>query len=342
MNLDELKAKVLKPYAHADQAKLYAPTVLDDGESAFFQLQLAYIQLQQLAIKHKPLRAMEFIPVTSEAPLGAESIKIRFYDLVGKAKVVHDYASDFPMANTYGIEKTFNIKSLGSGYQYSVQEIRRAQMAGTPLDQREAMAAQRTIDELHDSIAWMGDKETGLLGLLNYPGINTYTLGTGGTGKTIWSDKTPDQILADITGLVSTIRTATNGREIPDTLLLPQAKYMYLANTRLGAYNDMSILTYLKVNLKELGITTIDWINELANFKDATVSAAGNIDAGNTYANRMIAYKRDPEHLRLEIPMLFEMFPPERENLVYKVNCHARTAGVIVYYPLSIGVADGI
>lgn len=342
MNLDELKEKVLKPYAHADASRLQAPMILDDGESSFFILQLAYIQLQQLAIKHKPLRAMEFIPVTSEAPLGAESIKIRFYDFVGKAKIVHDYASDFPMANTYGIEKTFNIKSLGSGFQYSVQEIRRAQMAGTPLDQREMDAAERTIMELHDSIAWMGDADSGLLGLLNYPGINTYTLGTGGTGKTVWSDKTPDQILADITGLVTTIRTATNGKEIPDTLLLPQAKFMYLANTRLGAYNDVSILTYLRTNLKELGITTIDWVNELANFKYAAVSAAVNIDAGNTFANRMIAYKRDPMHLRLEIPQMFETFPPQQENLVYKVIAHARNAGVIVYYPLSVGVADGL
>lgn len=342
MNLDELKAKVLKPYPHADAARIQMPMVLDDGESAFFQLQLAYVQVQQLEVKHKPLRAMQFIPVTSEAPEGAESILVRYYDLVGKAKVVHDYSSDFPMANTYGIEKTFKIKSLGSGFQYSAMEIRRAQMNGTPLNQREAMAAQRTIDELHDQIAWMGDPDTGLLGLLNYPGINTYTLGTGGTGKTIWSDKTPDQILADITGLVTTVRTATNGREIPDTLLLPQAKYTYLASTRLGSDNDITILTYLKSSLKELGITTIDWVNELANFKGAGVSAAGNIDAGNTYANRMIVYTRDTEHLRLEIPTLFEMMPPQPKNMVYKVNCHARTAGVIVYYPLSIAVADGI
>lgn len=340
MNLDDLKAKVLAPYEHADANKVHKPMVLDDGESAFFQLQLTYIEVQQHMIKHKPLKAMQFIPVTSMAPAGAESIQIRYFDLVGKAKIVHDYASDFPMANTVGSFKTVHIKSLGSGFKYSVQEIRSAQMAGIPLDQREAMAAERSIDELIDSIAWLGDKDTGLNGLLNYPGISTYTVAASGSGgKTLWSTKTPDQIIADVVGLISTVRVATNGKEIPDTLLIPQAQYLYLAGTRLGAYNDVSLLKYLTDTLSVLGITTIDWINELGNFAEA---AAGDVASGNTYANRMIVYKRDLEHLRLEIPVMFEMFPPQQENLVYKVPCHARTAGVIAYYPLSIAVADGI
>lgn len=339
-NFDELKAVVLKPYAKADAAKLHKPIVLDADESAFFQLQLTYIELQQLAIKHKPLRAAMFIPVTSRAPAGAESIQIRYFDLVGKAKIVHDYASDFPMANTVGSSKTIQIKSLGSGFQYSVQEIRAAQMAGTPLEQREAMAAERSIDEMIDSIAWLGDEDTGLNGLLNYPGINTYTVAASGSGSsTLWTTKTPDQIIADIVGLVTTVRKATNGKEIPDTLLLPQSSYLYLVGTRLGAYNDVSLLTYIQTTLKVMGITTIDWINELENFPEAVV---GNVASGNTKPNRMIVYKRDEEHLRLECPVMLEMFPPQLEGLMYKIPVHARTAGVICYYPLSIAVADGI
>jgi hypothetical protein len=338
MNLDELKETVLKPYAHADAARVHKPMVLDDGESAFFQLQLTYIEVQQHAIKHKPLRAMEFIPVTMMAPPGANSMQIRYYDLVGNAKIVHDYASDFPMANTVGSFKTVNIKSLGSGFQFSVQEIREAQMSGTPLDQREAMAAERAIDELIDSIAWMGDKDTGLNGLLNYPGIGSYTLGTGGTGSTLWSTKTSDQIIADVVGLISSVRKATNGKEIPDTLLMSQTQFLYLAGTRLGSVNNVSLLTYLTETLRVLGVTTIDWVNELENFAGATV---GNVASGNTYANRIIVYKKDLEHLRLEIPVTFEMFPPQVENLVYKIPSHARCAGVIAYYPLSIAVADG-
>lgn len=339
-NIDELEAMVLKPYAKADASRVHKPMVLDDGESAFFQLQLTYIELKQHLIKHKPLRAKEFIPVTSQASPGAESIQVRYYDFTGKAKIVHDYASDFPMANTVGSYKTINIKSLGSGFQYSVQEIRAAQMAGTPLEQREAMAAERTIDELVDTIAWLGDKDTGLEGLFNYTGINSYTLAASGSGgSTLWTTKTPDQIIADIVGLISTVRVATKGKEIPDTLLMPQSSYLYLAGTRLGAYNDKSLLSYITETLKVLGITTIDWVNELENFQDATT---GSVASGNTKANRIIVYKKDEEHLRLEMPVMLEMFPPQVEGLMYKVPVHARTAGVICYYPLSIGVADGV
>lgn len=310
----------------------------DAGEAAFFQLQLIYIQRQQLEVKHKPLRAAQFIPVTAEADPGAETYEVRFYDIVGSAKWVNDYGSDFPAANTYGTYKRFPIRSLGSSYRYSIQEIRRAQMAGTPLTMREALAAERAINEKIDSVAWLGDSSVGMSGLLNFPGISSYTLPATGTGtSTLWSTKTPDQIIADVTGLISTVRVATNGKEVPTTLLLPQATFLYLNNTRTGAYNDKSILAYLKENLALIGVTEIDWINELVG-----IGASGSIPSGQSASNRVICYVKDPEHLHLELPVSFESLPPQLENMQYNIPCHARVAGTIVNYPLAIAYADGV
>lgn len=336
MTLDQLRAAASKPYGKGQRVD--SMNHLDAGEAAFFQLQLTYIQRQQLEVKHKPLRAAQFIPVSAEAPAGAETIKIRYFDVVGEAKWVADYASDFPAANTYGSEKTFNIEGLGASYTYSIQEIRRAQMAGIPLDQRSAMAAERAINEMIDGVAWLGDPKVGIYGLLKYPGVTTYTVPATGTGSsTLWSTKTPDQIIADVTGMLTAVHVATNGKELPNTLLLPRVEYNRLAGLRTGSYNDKTVLAYLKENLALLGLTEIEWINESVG-----IGTSGNAPAGQTASNRAVVYVKDPEHLRLELPISFEQFAPQLEGMVYKIPCYARTAGVIAYYPLSIAYADGI
>jgi hypothetical protein len=308
------------------------PLRLDAGEEAFFLRQLEYIKVKQYEVKHKPLRAAEFIPVSSEAPPGADTITIRYYDIVGLAKIIHDYASDFPRVDTYGIEKKFPVKSIGTSFGYSVKEIRRSQLAGLPLDQRRAIAAQRASDELIDKIAWLGDTATGLFGLINYPGISEYTVPAvgnqnGATNSKKWVNKTPDQIIADIAGIINGVVVATNGKEIPDTLIVPTYLYTYLSATRVSSYSDKNILTYIKENF--LMLKEISWVNELAG-----------VGAGGT--DRFMVYVKDPEHLTLEIPQVFEQFAPQQENMQFSVPCHAETAGVICYYPLSVAFGDGI
>jgi hypothetical protein len=55
----------------------------------------------------------------------------------------------------------------------------------------------------------------------------------------------------------------------------------------------------------------------------------------------VVAYLRNPEVLELEIPQDFEQFAPERRNLEFIVNCHARCGGVLVYQPLAMAYMDG-
>lgn len=304
------------------------PMHLDAGESAIFARQLDYVKAQSYDVKHKNLKATTLIPVSTEAPSGADVITFRRFDMVGLAKIVSDYANDFPRADVYGTEESAKVRSLGSSFGYSVKEIRRSQMAGTNLDQRRANAARRAIDELLERLAFTGDSNFNINGLINYPGISDYTVPNDGTGTSkLWSTKTPDQIVRDITGLISFIVSSTNGREAPDTLLLPIDQYMLIANTRMTDGNDKTILTFVLENNPYLKL--IDWLPEL---KSAGVGAT----------NRMLAYTRDPEHLTLEIPQPYEQFTPQQKGMEFEVPCHMETAGVICYYPLSVAFGDGI
>jgi hypothetical protein len=304
------------------------PLHLDAGETAFFERQLEHVKSRTYDTKFKNLKATTLLPVSTEAHAGAETITWKRFTQVGFAKVVSDYAKDFPRVDVYGEEVTSKIKSLGDSYGYSIQEVRRAQKAGTNLDQRRATAARRAIEELTDKLAWFGDTETGIQGFINYPGITEFTVPNDGTGSSkTWATKTGDQIVRDVTGLVNAVWATTNGREVPDTLLLPMEQYNLIATKRMEGNSDMTVLKYLKENLAYL--TKIDWLPELD-----TAGAAGT--------DRMIVYVRDLEHVSLELPQPFEQFPAQQKGMEFEIFCHARHGGVIVYYPLSVAYGDGI
>lgn len=301
---------------------------LDANESAFFKRQLEFIKSQTYDTKYKELKATLLIPVSTEAPNGADTITFRRFSKVGFAKIVADYANDFPRVDIFGEEVQVPVRSIGDSYGYSIKEIRRAQMAGLNLNQRRAETARRAIDEKINDVAFSGDTDYNLQGLIDYPGTTEYTIPADGTGSSkLWSTKTPDQIVRDVTGLLDAIVDPTNGREAPDTLLLPITQFLLIANTRMTDGNDKTIMTYIKQN--NPFINTIEWITELKS-------------AGASSTDRMMMYTRDPRNLTLEIPQPFEQFTPQQKGMEFEVPCHAETGGVIVYYPLSIAFGDGI
>lgn len=300
---------------------------LDTNESAIFSRQLEFVKSNTYDIKYKNLKATTLLPVSTEAPSGAKFITYRQYGQVGIAKIVSDYANDFPRVDIFGKEVQANVRSIGASYGYSIDEIRAAQMAGLNLEQRRANAARRASDEKVDKIAWEGDTENGLQGFINFPGITEYTVAAGASTFKTWISKTPDEIVADVTGMVDAIVEPTKGREAPDTLLLPMSQYLLISNKRMTDGNTMTVLQYILKN--NAFISTIEWVVELK-------------EAGDSGTDRMMAYARDSEHLTLEIPQPFEQFAPQQKGMEFIIPCHQKTGGVIVYYPLSIAYGDGI
>lgn len=300
---------------------------LDQGEQVFFDEQLTLVKSRTYDVIHKDLKALTLLPVSTEQDDAAEHIEYRSYDQVGMAKIVSDYANDFPRVDTLGTKKSVQVHSLGDSYGYSIQEIRRAARAGFNLDARRAMAARRGIEEKQDHIAWFGDAKAGLNGFINAEGITEYVAANGAGGGKAWSGKTADEILADVVGIITAAPESTNGKEVPDTLILPLALYNKLAYTPYGDNRDKTLLTFIRDNYPTL--TRIEWVQDL-------------VGAGAGSTNRVMAYTRDPMKVEVQIPLRLEQLPPERKGMEYSVICHQRTAGTIVYYPMSVVFCDGL
>ena len=95
-------------------------------------------------------------------------VKTKSYDKqYPQAKVIDNYSTDLPRADANGKPSTAFVKSLGVSYGYSAQEMRASRMAGKNLDSRKAESAHYQIDAKTNQIAWCGDKEHNLLGVLS-------------------------------------------------------------------------------------------------------------------------------------------------------------------------------
>ena len=304
-----------------------SPLHLDAGEQVFFARELDYVKKNSYDAKLAELKGLQIVPVSTEAGNGATSITYRRYKGVGVAKIISDYANDFPRVDVYGEEVTVKTKGVGDSYGYSIKEIRESMMSGKKLDVRRANTARRAIEEKLNKIALLGDSEAGFNGLINNPDITEYTVPADGTGSAkSWSTKTADQIIRDVTGMVSAVMVPTYGREVPDTLALPLAQYNIIANTRVGD-TEKTILQYILATSP--AIKKIVWLNELDG-------------AGASGTDRMMVLCSDSEHLSFELPQTFEQFPPEAKGMSFDIVCHAETAGTIIYYPLSVAYGDGI
>ena len=300
---------------------------MDAGESAFTTRELEHIRSKVYEKEYPELLARTYIPVDNTVPSGAKTVTYKFYDRVGVAKIIASYADDLPRADVFAKEYTARIRGVGESYGFDLEDIRAAQMAKVPLQQMKANAAKEAIELKIDQIAQVGDASFGLIGMLNQPNASVYTIPAGVSGFTDWARKTPDEIVADLNGVVNFVYDSTNGVEQDDQILLPLKQYAYIASTRMGDGSDTTILDFfLEAN---------PFIKNVSPWHILK-------GAGSAGADRMVSYKRDPDRLQLVISQEFEQLPPQARNLEIVVPCHARCGGVALYRPLSMAYADGI
>lgn len=303
--------------------------------TTFLSRQLDQIKAKSYDTKRAPLKGFDLMPISSDINAGAETITYRSFDKTGIAKIIAGYADDLPRADVLAKEVTSRVRSVGAAYGYSVQELRAAQFANQNLTGMKRSAAERANDEKLNRVVWYGDSEFGLQGLLSTAtGIPTGTAANnaGGT-STKWADKTADEIAKDISDAVTNIISTTNGVEQPDTVVLSIELHRAISTRRIGD-GDLTVLEFVqKANPM---ISRWEWANELTAAQ-RTANGVTQFDDGV-----MWVYRYDVDAFSWEIPMMFMEHPFEKRNLEYVIDCESRTGGMLVYYPLSMRIVDGL
>jgi len=307
----------------------------DANEGLFMAKELEKIKTKSYDVLYPEFTATKNIPVSTDAGPGAETITYFQYDSVGVAKIISNYGTDTPRIDLVGKKFTSDIKGVADSYGYSIQDVRAARMAGKPLEQRKANAARKAIDQEINRIAYFGDAANGLNGLFTHPNVTAYVLPTDGVlngavagtaAATKFVNKTPDQVLRDLNGMVDGIVSLTKGVETPNTMLITHKTNGDLTSRPRATTSDTTILAFFLAN------------NPYIKNVEVVPEAQG---AGTGGTDLIVMYNKNPDKLTLEIPQMFEQFPPQLEGLETVVICHARCGGVIIYYPLSVIKAEG-
>lgn len=299
---------------------------LDAGETATITRQLLYVKARTFDIKYPMFKARDFIPVSHEVPSGAEQWSYWSWDMYGMAKIIANYATDFPTADVTKKEFIQPVKSLGASYKYTIQDMRRiafmSPQGGGNLDVKRAAATRRMIEAAIDDIAAVGSPDAGFTGFVNNANVPVLAAPTGN-----WATATALQILGDLNALVQKVIVQTNQVEIPDTVLFPIAEFQIITQTPFSTLADRTVATWFLIN------------NPYIQDMDQWIKL-NNQNAGLT-GGRVLCYRRDEEVVTLEIPQEFEQFQPQIEGMEYSIPCHARIGGVAFYYPLAACYLDG-
>ena len=169
MNYDSDEAMTLRGSKIPKAIMASEGTRFDSAEDAsvFFARELDHVKAQSYDVEYPELTALHLFPQSSEADPGAETITYYTYDKTGLAKIIDNYSTDLPRADVTGKPSFAKIKSIGDSYGYSAQEMRASRLAGKSLDARKGESARYQIDALTNKIAWCGDEESGLMGVLS-------------------------------------------------------------------------------------------------------------------------------------------------------------------------------
>lgn len=312
------------------------PNLLDAQSTlAFLVSQLTTIEAEVYQVRYPEIDFSEIIPVDNSGPEWKPSTTFFSVDQVGQANWFTGFAKDMPYADVTRAMATAGMHMAGIGYEWNLEEINTARLVGMNLDSMKASAARRAYMEFMYTVATVGSTEKNLTGIFNLAGVTAGDVAADGTGaSTFWADKTPTLILRDINAALTGIYSDTLTVEMADTVLLGILPFLHIANTPMSVDNPMTILEFIRRNNVLTAITG----------RPLTIRPVRGLDTADPGGDsRMITYRRDPQVLKLHLPMPHRFLPVWQNGpMNFVVPGIFRTGGVEVRLPGAVRYSDGI
>lgn len=276
----------------------------------------------------------ELVPVVTEGNEWARSVTYYSGDIAGKSEWISGQADDFPYVDVERAKHDHSFAMRGIGYHWTLEELNVFRMAGENLPDRKASAARFLAQKFLYGLALLGDTEKGWTGLFNDPNVNAVPVAADGSGSsTFFADKDENKILRDLNEAIIGINADSGEVEMANTLLLPTSVLQSLASIRLGD-TQTTILEFLRKSNVYTGETGQDLLIR----SNRLLSTAGSGGGG-----RAVAYWRDPQAVRMHLPMPFRFLPPYQiSSMAWEVGGIMRTGGTEIRLPGAFRYIDAI
>ena len=293
--------------------------VNDAANIGFVVAQQAHIEAQVLQRKYPAITYMNDVPVDTSANPFAKTITFFSADRIGTAKVVNGHGDDIPLANVDLNKFDAPVHMAAIGYSFSLEEVGQAQMLGMNLDSMGADSARFAYEKFVDAAVYNGT------GLPNTTGLYNSAAVTPSAATGLFSALNGDQILTNLNTLIGGAYSSTLGVELVNTVRLPLAVFADLTSRRLVDTN----------------LTVMQFVQQ-ANVYTAQTGQPLDIKGDFRLTTRAVAYMKDPEVLKLHLPMPLRFLPVQPRNLEYYVPGMFRMAPLDIRRPGAVRYMDGV
>ncbi len=224
-------------------------------------------------------------------------------DSIGNMPWISPESTAIPGVSINGKKIVLPLRLLAREISYTSVELERSQLTGQPIDTQKINALNILYQMNTDQMVYIGSSDVGATGLLNDGSVTIQNVPAGVSGSTLWANKTPDEILADVNSLITNAWAAAAYAVCPGKLLLPPAQFSFISSQKVSSAGNVSILKFLQencislqINGKMLDIQPVKWL---------TGRGVGPSD-------RMVAYTNEEDRVR------FPMVPIRRETAYYQ------------------------
>jgi hypothetical protein len=234
----------------------------------------------------------------------------------------------------------FPLTPWGIEIKYTIFELESAAKVGRPIDQQKYNGMKLKHDMDIDEQVYIGDTANGATGLLNNTLVTNVTnLPAGAGGSTLWSTKTPDEVLADFNFAIQSVWAASAWAKIPNKVLIPPAQFGALSTAKVSNAGNIAVLKYIEENnvvaasgKGKLDIQPCKW--------NIGAGVGGTIGTSNG-KDRMLIYTQDKDMVRFPMTLL-QRTPVQYESIYHKTTYFCKLGVVEVVYPETIGYFDGL
>lgn len=251
---------------------------------------------------------------------------------VGNFPWVSAETNEIPGVSINGQKLVHPLRLLAREISYTSVELERSQLTGQPIDAQKLNALNELYQMNTDQMVYIGSSDVGATGILNDPNVTAANAANGVAGSPLWSKKTPDEMVQDMNGLISSVWASAAYAVCPSKVIIDPVNFALIASQKVSSAGNVSVLKYLKENSISLEI----------NGQPIDIQPCKwNVGAGSGSTQRMMAYTNDESRVR------FPMVPIRRETAYYKgiqfFAPYIYAFGQIEFvYPETAGYLDGI
>ena len=308
--------------------------------TAFFQEQLEAARqdiIDKDVIYELSLANGKYIRISNEIPEAIPTYEFRYYTRLGQAKVKLNRDSSVPTIDEMVDTRMVKVFPVRLGFNLEIDELDLSRVLGRNIVSEKLQTVREGIDQKLDIIAFQGEPGTTMQGLATNNNVSVISLPAdgnqnGATNSAAWTNKTPLQILRDLSIIIMKVPEQTKLTRTINRLLIPASKYLYLQTTPFNADTGKSILA---VFLENIAAAPNGGQIEIVGHPILETLGTGGV-------GRIIGYDTRSSGNAFHIPQGgdFRDLEPSYANTTWRIPCQAKTAGVQIERTLEVVYAD--